>query len=91
MTPWIIARQVPLSMEFSRQEYWSGLLFPFPGDLPGPGIKPGSAALQADYLPEPHPVKGQKNILGFESCVRVLQRKRTNRILYRHRDLSIQI
>jgi len=38
-TPWTIAHQTPLSMEFSRQEYWSGLLFPTPGDLPGPGIK----------------------------------------------------
>ena len=45
-----VVRQAPLSMEFSRQEYWSGLpSFP-PGDLPGPGIKPRSPALQADYL-----------------------------------------
>ena len=39
--PWTVAHQVPLSMEFSRQEFWSGLLFPYPGDLPDPGIKPG--------------------------------------------------
>ena len=39
-TPWIVAHQAPLSMEFSRQEYWSGLLWPLPGDLPKPGIKP---------------------------------------------------
>ena len=51
VTPWTVARQAPLSMEFSRQEYWSGLSFPSPGDLPDPGIKPGSPALQADYLP----------------------------------------
>ena len=38
--PWIVAHQAPLSMEFSRQEYWSGLLWPLPGDLPNPGIKP---------------------------------------------------
>ena len=38
-TPWTIAHQAPLSMEFSRQEYWSGLLFSTPGDLPNPGIK----------------------------------------------------
>ena len=38
--PWIVACQVPLSMEFSRQEYWSGLPFPIPGDLPNPGFKP---------------------------------------------------
>ena len=49
-TPWTIAHQAPLSMEFSRQEYWSGLPFPSPGDLPNPRIKPGSPALQADAL-----------------------------------------
>ena len=47
-TPRTVARQAPLSMEFSRQEYWSGLLFPSPGDLSDPGIKPGSPALRAD-------------------------------------------
>ena len=47
-TPWTIACQAPLSMEFSRQEYWSGLPFPTPGDLPNPGIEPRSPALQAD-------------------------------------------
>ena len=41
-TSWTIAFQAPLSMEFSRQEYWSGVLFPTPGDLPHPGIKPTS-------------------------------------------------
>ena len=46
--PSTVAYQVPPSMEFSRQEYWSGLPFPFPGDLPDPGIEPGSPALQAD-------------------------------------------
>ena len=44
-TPWTIAYQAPLSMGFSRQEYWSGLPFPFPGNLPDPGIEPGSPAL----------------------------------------------
>ena len=43
--PWTVACQAPLSMEFSRQEYWSGLPFPFPGDLPNPGIKARSPAL----------------------------------------------
>ena len=50
VTPWTVAHQVPLSMEFSKQEYWSGLLFPPPGDLPNPGIEPGSPTLQADAL-----------------------------------------
>ena len=48
-----LARQAPLSMGFSRQEYWSGLPFPSPGDLPDPGGKPGSPALQADLPSEP--------------------------------------
>ena len=50
-TPWTVTHQAYLSMEFSRQEYWSGLAFPSLGDLPDPGIKPGSPALQADTLP----------------------------------------
>ena len=50
VTPWTVAHQVPQSMEFSRQEYWSGLSFPSPGYLPNPGIKPGSPALQAASL-----------------------------------------
>ena len=50
MTPWTVACQAPLSMGFSRQEYWSGLPFPSPGDLPDPGIEPGSSALQANSL-----------------------------------------
>ena len=49
-TPWIVARQTPLSMGFSRQEYWSRLPFPSPGDLPDPGKEPGSPALQAGSL-----------------------------------------
>ena len=49
-TPWTVAHQAPPSMGFSRQEYWSGLLFPSPGDLPDPGIEPRSPTLQADTL-----------------------------------------
>ena len=48
--PWTAAHQAPLSMGFSRQEYWSGLSFPSPGDRPNPGIKPRSPELQADSL-----------------------------------------
>ena len=55
--PQTIARQAPLSMEFSRQEYWSGLPFPSPGDLPNLGIKPRSPALQVDSLPSEPPRK----------------------------------
>ena len=50
-TPWTAAHQAPLSMRFSRQGYWSGLLFSPPGDLSNPGIEPRSPALQADSLP----------------------------------------
>ena len=49
-TPWMVAHQVPLSMQFSRQEYWSGLSFSSPEDLPNPGIEPRSPTLQADSL-----------------------------------------
>ena len=56
-TPWTIAYQAPLSVGFSRQRYWSGLPCPFPEDLPDPGIKPGSPALQADALPSEPPGK----------------------------------
>ena len=58
-TPWTVAYKAPLSMEFSRQEYWSGLPFPSPGDPPDPGVKPRfkprSPALQADALPSEPP------------------------------------
>ena len=55
-TPWTVAYQAPPSMEFSRQEYWSGLPFPSPGDLPDPGIKPRSPTLQPDDMPSEPPV-----------------------------------
>ena len=65
--PWTVAHQAPLSMELSRQEYWSGLPFPFPGDLPNPRIKPGSPAFQADtFITEP-PGK------PLEKCCRVIK------------------
>ena len=50
-TPWTVTCQPPLSMEFTRQEYWSGLPFPSPGDLLDQGIEPRSPALQADFFP----------------------------------------
>ena len=57
VTPWTVAYQAPLSMGFSRQECWSGLPFPSPGDLPNPGIELSSPALQADALPSEPPGK----------------------------------
>ena len=56
-TPWTVAYQAPPFMGFSRQEYWSGLPFPSPGDLPDPGIEPGSPAFQADTLTSEPPGK----------------------------------
>ena len=59
-TPWTVALQAPLSMGFSRQEYWSGLPFPSPGDLPNPGIEAESPALQTGSLPLGH----QESLVG---------------------------
>ena len=56
-TPWTVAYRGPPSMEFSRQEYWDGLPYPSPGDLPDPGIEPWYPALQADALPSEPPGK----------------------------------
>ena len=50
VTPWTVAHQAPLPMEFSRQEYWSGLPFPSPGNLSDPGIEPESPALASNVL-----------------------------------------
>ena len=61
-TPRATAGQAPLSMGFSRQEYWSGLPSPSPGDLPDPGMEPGSPTLQADYLPS-EPLTPEKSLL----------------------------
>ena len=67
VTPWTVAHQASPSMEVSRQEYWSGLPFPSPGDLPDPGIEPGSPALQADALPSEPPGKPSK--CRFLTCL----------------------
>ena len=66
VTPWTVVYEAPPSMGFSRQEYWSGLPFPSPGDLPDPGIKPQSPALQADTLPSKPPGKCS---LGISNCL----------------------
>ena len=60
VTSWTVACQAPLSMGFSRQEYWSAQPFPSPGDLPNPGTEPGSPALQADSLPSEPPGKPRR-------------------------------
>ena len=70
MTPWTAARQTPLSMGISRQEYWSGLPFPTPGDFLDPGVEPLSLAspeLQVDSLPPAPPGKPYEEIAAFLS------------------------
>ena len=57
VAPWTLAHQAPLSMGFSRQEYWTGVPFSSPRDLPDPGIEPRSSALQVDSLPSEPPGK----------------------------------
>ena len=64
-TPWTVAHQAPLSMGFSRHEYWSGFPFPSPGDLPDPGIEPSSLAFQADALTSEPPGNYIVTILDF--------------------------
>ena len=68
MTPWTVAHQAPPSMGFSRQEYWSGLPFPSPGDLPHPGMEPRSPALKADALPSEPP--GKSHVYNSHSRIR---------------------
>ena len=70
VTPWTVAYQAPPSIGFSRQEYWSGLPFPSPGDLPNPGIKPRSPALQADALLSDPPGKPKErySYVSGENC-----------------------
>ena len=63
MTPWTVAHQAPLSMEFSRPEYWSGLPFHSPGEIPDPEIEPGFPELQADSLLSEPP--GKRKCLGL--------------------------
>ena len=72
MTLWTIAHQAPLSVGFPKQDNWSGLPFPSAGDLPNPGIKPGSAALQADALPSEPPGKPivSNTVLHIRNLVR---------------------
>ena len=68
--PWTVACHTTLSMGFSTQEYWSGLPFPSPEDLPNPGIEPGSPALQADSLPSELP-SGHHRVVHRTPEVRV--------------------
>ena len=65
-TPWTVASQGPLSMGFSRQEYWSGFQCPPPGDLPNPGMEPGSPTMQVDsLLSEPSGKPYESKVMHF--------------------------
>ena len=66
VSPWTVALQAPLFMEFSSQEYWSGLPFPSPGNLPNPGIEPTSPALQVDSLLLSHQGSPMSALLSSE-------------------------
>ena len=68
--PWAVAHQAPQSVGFSRQEYWSGLPFPSPGDLPVPGIEARSPALQADSSPSEIPGKPKRRTRGSQRAER---------------------
>ena len=68
VTSWTVSHQVPLSMGFSRQEYWSGLSFLFPGNFPDPGIKPRSIKLQADSLLSKPPGKQSPTLKKKQLC-----------------------
>ena len=77
MTPWTVACQAPLSLEFFRQEYWSGLPIPSPGDLPDPRIELSSPALHADSFPSEPQGKPLKNMeVPQETIVKCVGRKR---------------
>ena len=67
-TPWTVGHQAPPSMGFPRQEYWNGVPFPSPGDIPDPGIEPGSPTLQADALTSEPPALGLKKVSLKDCC-----------------------
>ena len=69
LTPWTVAHQAPLSKGFFRQEYWSGLPFPSPGNLPDPGIEPSSPALAGRFFTTEPPGKAQDNWIA--TCKRM--------------------
>ena len=79
--PWTIAYQASPPVGFSRQEYWRGLPFPSPGDLPDPGIEPGSPTLQADTLPSEPP--------GKSSLSPVIHKKFQNKLYQCHSNSNI--
>ena len=91
-TPWTVAHQAPLSVEFSRPEYWSGYLFPSPEDLPNPGIEPRSPALQVDSLLSEPPGKPKNTGVGSHSLLRgIFPTQESNRGLLHYRQILYQL
>ena len=88
-TPWTVAYQAPPSMGFSRQEYWSGLPFPSPGDLPNPGIEPGSPTLQADALPSEPPGKPRWALNQLNEGEKNVEEKTESKIIF-HKVLHLK-
>ena len=94
MTPWTVACQASLSKRFSRQEYWSGLPCPPPGDLPNPGIEPispVSPALQADSLPAEPPTKRSSLLHLHVSLYMISKENKILPLLYDHLIISQHI
>ena len=75
VTPWTVGRQAPLSMGFSRQEYWNGLPCLSPGDFPHPGIEPRSPTLQADSLPSDPPGKTHVTLCAIKCFASMIKLK----------------
>ena len=91
VTPWTVAHQVPLSTRFSRPECWSGLPCPLPGDLPNPGIKSRSLALQAVSLPSEPPEKSKNIGVGSLSLLQgIFLTQESNRGLLNCRHILYQ-
>ena len=91
-TPWTIACQAPLSMEFSRPEYWSGLPHPTPVDLPNPEIEPRSPALQADsLLAEPQGKPKNTGVSSLSLLQRIILTQESNQGLLHCRQILYQL
>ena len=91
-TAWTVSCQAPPSMGFSRQEYWGGLPCPSPGDLPNPGIEPGSQTLQADFLPSEPPGKPKNTAVNSLALLQgIFSTKESNQGLLNCRWILYQL
>ena len=84
-----VASQAPLSMEFSRQEYWSGFRFPSPGDLPDPGIEPASSALAGRFFTAEPPGEPLDSLPYIKQNYLYIKSKQENLCGYRDKDLGL--